>query len=86
MASQNNKKKKLKTNKENVSNLEADKMKTTDNSQKEKLVLKEVLHKNLASWDEQVESEIKRTKAFLTQDHREGQTDTSKENNNTKLR
>ncbi|CAG8439849.1 10714_t:CDS:2 [Cetraspora pellucida] len=61
-------------------------MKTTDNSQKEKLVLKEVFHENLASWNEQVESEIERTKALPIQGHREGQTDMSKENNNTKLR
>ncbi|CAG8743174.1 3497_t:CDS:1, partial [Cetraspora pellucida] len=63
----------------------ADKMKTTDNSQKEKLVLKEVLHENLASWDEQVESEIERTKALSTQDHREGQTDTLKGSINTTI-
>ncbi|CAG8650820.1 6751_t:CDS:2, partial [Cetraspora pellucida] len=54
----------------------------TDTS-KEKLVLKEVPHENLASWDEQVEIEIERTKALLTQDHEEGQTDTSKGSINT---
>ncbi|CAG8775573.1 3714_t:CDS:1, partial [Cetraspora pellucida] len=63
----------------------ADKMKTTDNSQKEKLMFKEVLHKNSASWNEQVESEIERTKALSTQGHREGQTDMSKGSINTTI-
>ncbi|CAG8709807.1 2733_t:CDS:1, partial [Cetraspora pellucida] len=39
--------------------------------QKEKLVLKEVPHENLASWNEQVEIEIERTKALSTQGHEE---------------
>ncbi|CAG8481582.1 14905_t:CDS:1, partial [Cetraspora pellucida] len=42
-------KKKLKTNKENVASLGVEKIQTSDNSQKEKLVLKEASHKNLAS-------------------------------------
>ncbi|CAG8714073.1 4006_t:CDS:2, partial [Cetraspora pellucida] len=44
-----NKKKKLKTNKENVVSLEVEKIQTSDNSQKEKLVLKEAFYENLAS-------------------------------------
>ncbi|CAG8549532.1 18029_t:CDS:1, partial [Cetraspora pellucida] len=61
------------------------KIKATDNSQKEKLVLKEVPHENLASWDEQVEIEIERKKALAIQGHEEGQTDTSKGRKNTTI-
>ncbi|CAG8795199.1 4359_t:CDS:1, partial [Cetraspora pellucida] len=50
-----------------------------------KLVLKEVPHKNLASWDKQVKIEIERTKALSTQGHEEGQTDTSKDSINTTI-
>ncbi|CAG8571675.1 10922_t:CDS:2, partial [Cetraspora pellucida] len=52
---------------------------------REKLVFKEVLHENSASWNEQVESEIERTKALLTQGHREDQTDMSKDSINTTI-
>ncbi|CAG8724645.1 14597_t:CDS:1, partial [Cetraspora pellucida] len=41
--------KKLKTNKEKISSLKVEKVETTDNSQKEKLIFKEVSYENLAS-------------------------------------
>ncbi|CAG8489465.1 8276_t:CDS:2 [Cetraspora pellucida] len=68
-------------NKENVSSLKIEKVEITDNSQKGKLVLKEVPYKNLVSWNEQVEIEIERTKAFSIQEHKENKTDILKENN-----
>ncbi|CAG8761823.1 9570_t:CDS:1, partial [Cetraspora pellucida] len=54
------------------------KIETTDNSQKEKLVLKKVSYKNFASWDKQVKIEIERTKALSIQSYKKDKTDMSK--------
>ncbi|CAG8509948.1 5284_t:CDS:2, partial [Cetraspora pellucida] len=65
--------------------LEVEKIQISDNNQKEKLVLKEAFHENLASWDEQIEIEIERTKALFSQDQKQHETDTSKDNINTTI-
>ncbi|CAG8630439.1 8844_t:CDS:2, partial [Cetraspora pellucida] len=65
-----------------------EKIETSDNSQKEKLVLKEAFYENLASWDKQMKIEIERTKALSSQAQKETTTqslDNIKNKNSNRL-